>query len=184
VNEVRPVRPLLATLICIAEAASLVLLVAAHFLFNYLRSLHDSLRTGEPLTYSPPFVTLHSSPLHYSAVGACYILALAAAITLWQMRRSAFYLLATLTALLLAWFAAGLLRFGMTIHLGQITGFIALALSAAITWYVYGITFPKAVAAPILESETPVENVVEVLNENQSVSQFYISHINDRRDRN
>ena len=183
-NEARPVRPLLATLICILEAASVVLLIAAHFLVNYLHSLHNSLRAGEPLTYRPPPATLHSSPLHYAAIGVIYILGLAAAIELWRMRRSAFYLLATRTALLLAWFASGLLRFGMAIHLGQIAGFVALILSAAIAWYVYRITLPKAEATPIVESETPVEDPVEYLNENQSVSQFYISHINDRNDRN
>jgi hypothetical protein len=176
------VRPLLATLICIVEAASLLLLVAAHFLVNYLRSLHNSIRTGEPLTYSPPLVTLHSSPLHYAAIGLIYIIGLAAAIALWQMRRSAFYLLATRSALLLAWFAAGLLRFGMAIHLGQIAGFFALILSAAITWYVYRITLPKAEATLIVAGETQVEDVVEDLSENQSVSQFYISHIHDQKD--
>jgi hypothetical protein len=188
-TEVRPARPLLATLICIFEAASVVLVVAAHFLVNYLRSIHNSLRTGQPLTYSPPPLTLHASPLHYAAMGLSYIIALAAAIALWQMRRSAFYLLAAGTALSLASFAVGLLRAGMAIHLSQIIGLLTLVLSAAITWYAYRITLPRVELAPIPESEPPVVDVNETvnneyLNENQSVSQFYIAHINDRKDRN
>jgi hypothetical protein len=189
VNEVRPARPLLATLICIFEATSVVLVVAAYYLVTYLHIIHTSLRNGDPITYSLPLITLQFSPLHYAVMGLIYLIGLAAAIALWQMRRSAFYLLAMRTALSLASFVIELLRVEMAIHLRQIGGFLALVLGAAITWYVYRITSPGVEVAPIPKNEIPVEDVNEAvnnegLNENQSVSQFYISHIDDRRDRN
>jgi hypothetical protein len=179
-TESRPERPELATVICILEVAAAVLAIAAHFVRLYLHNLHGYHRASLPSTYNHPLQSFNDTTLHYAAMGLTCTLALAIAVTLWQMRRSAFYLSATRTALSLASVVAVLLSPSRGMHSGQITGFVTLILNAAITGYVYRITLPKAEAAPIVENKTPIED----LNENQSVSQFYISHIHDRKDQN
>ena len=165
-NEARPERPLLATIICLLEAAIAVLAISAHFLRIYLRNLHSHTHYSlAPLNYTP---------LHYAATGLACALALAIAITLWQMRRAAFYLLATRTALSLA-SAVALLLSPFGIHSGQIIGLITLTLNAAITWYVYVITKRKPEMIPLPEDAIPSQTPSEASKENQSMTQFYLS---------
>jgi hypothetical protein len=90
VSEPRPARPLLATLICIFEAFTAIvpLPLALAYLFGYFHSAD----------YYP-------SPLPRSAVSwLSSALAIAAAVTLWRMHRSASYLFAARFLLTLALF--------------------------------------------------------------------------------
>jgi hypothetical protein len=175
VNEARPERPLLATIICLLEAAIAVLAISAHFLRIYLRNLHSHTHYSlAPLNYTP---------LHYAATGLACALALAIAITLWQMRRAAFYLLATRTALSLASLLAGLLRAEPMPTNSRIISLAALALTAAITWYVYVITKRKPEMIPLPEDAIPSQTPSEPSKENQSMTQFYLSDAVDPANR-
>jgi hypothetical protein len=166
VTEVRPERPVLATVICIFEVAVVVLAIAAHFLrVVLLNALHHTHRAVD----SSALTTLHFSALHYAREGLAGILALAAAIALWQMHRAAFYILAARTAMEAAGFLVSLRHPASVTRL--VFNLAALALSAAITWYVYVITKPQAEAAYIPPEATRAEKSVE----SQSVSQFYLA---------
>ena len=153
--QVHPKRPVLATLVCIWEAVVVVLAIAGYIFLKHMLSAHPSARPH-------PTTLLRSISSWVSP-----ILAAAAAITLWQMRRSAFFLLAARFAISLLWFLVGLprlfsqhglaspplphgsplantlvvIRWGAVLF--TITG---IALNAFIAWYAYEITSAKALS--------------------------------------
>jgi hypothetical protein len=184
-TEARPARPVLATVIALWEVFIVVVAIAARVAIRVLRHAHQQ---AHQAAHTSTRIT-PSSPSHAAGLILGYALAIGAAIALWQMHRSAFVFLTARFVVELALFIMALLHPAKTLD-SLIPLFVfavdifALALNAAIVWYAYHITTPRSIAAPIPESETPVEHVVENLNENQSVSQFYIAHIDDRRDRN
>ncbi len=95
-SEARPARPLLATIICIYEAFIVAFAAANPFLVRYLITNNANMARHY---HSSPVFTLQS------ALGWLdYALAIAAAIALWQLRRSTF-------VLFLARFALELLLF-------------------------------------------------------------------------
>jgi hypothetical protein len=170
-TEARPARPLLATVISLWEASLVVLAIAARFLRIYLRGLHGHLQH--------PFPPLDTAPLHYAVTAVIYALALASAITLWQMRRSAFYLLATRAVLFFAGFLHTLLRTRLSL-----ISLANLILSSAIAWYVYDITKPKPEIASIPEADSQIEGLSETPNSTQSVARFYLTNDEDQRKSN
>jgi hypothetical protein len=152
----RRVRPRLATVICIYEGASVLLGVVSYCILTYSHRIH-------------PSVADYSTPLLQSVViWLRYVLALAAAIALWQMRRAAFYLLAGRVAIALVLFLVSLLpstpptpahseyMMSTTVVGGMIHIVSAafLILHACIAWYVYNITSPKALSPHVPESNT------------------------------
>lgn len=182
-TEVRPERTPIATLICFFEAAIAVWTIVGRTVFHIIRT------TGSARAY-------HSYPtslLQTVVRDLDVLLALAAAITLWQMRRSAFYLLATRFVLSLVWFVWNLLRGASLtvlqdgarsaiIHfLRTFIGLCFLMLSAAITWYVYNITKPKPETTSNPEPNSQTENLSEAPNNAQSIAKFYLTSEEDQR---
>ena len=138
----RRVRPRLATVICIYEAASVLLGVVSYCMLTYSHRIH-------------PSVADYSTPLLQSVViWLRYVLALAGAIALWQMRRAAFFLLAGRVAIALVLFLVSLLPATPLISMQheypmstiEVGGMIHIASAAflifhtCIAWYVYNIT--------------------------------------------
>jgi hypothetical protein len=152
VTGTRPERPVLATLICIWEVFTIVLAIASYMFLEHMLSAHPSIH--------PHPTTL----LHSISSWLFPLLAAAAAITLWQMRRAAFFLLAARFAMSLLWFLAGLPRLFaqhwptlppgspgainvIAIRWGAILfSIVSLALSGSIAWYAYDITTPEALS--------------------------------------
>ena len=155
-------RPLLATIICFYEVFVVVLVIACYFLQLHLAS---------SITHAA--VSHHPMSLLAAVSWLGYLLALAAAITLWKMQRSAFYLLAARFGLSLVSFLIALPHlfahwpalppksdgaiYLTLIAIRCVTGALfvgGLVLSAAIVWYVYGITSPKNFL-PTVSEPTP-----------------------------
>jgi hypothetical protein len=184
-TEVRPERTPIATFICAFEVAIAAWAILGRIAVYTIRSVASS-----PAYHSYP------TPLLQTLVRDLdVLLAVAAAITLWQMRRSAFYLLATRFVLSFALFAWGLLR-GTSLplaHVGARSAIIhyvrlsielcLLVLSAAITWYVYRVTKPRTevISIPIAEATPPAEELRGSPDENQSTARFYLSSDEDQR---
>jgi hypothetical protein len=161
VTGTRPERPVLATVVCIWEVFIVVLAIVTHYTVNHL---HNSRPPGQSL---PPVHPV--SPLQTAASWLTYTLAIAAAVTLWRMHRSAYIFLAGRFCISLVSFVVGALRipsFLATTHPHQhainlsaivwAVGAIAiadLALDASIAWYAYDITTPEAISPP--EPEAP-----------------------------
>ncbi|HZL26222.1 MAG TPA: hypothetical protein VFC39_06795 [Acidobacteriaceae bacterium] len=192
----RPARPALATLICIFELGVVALLIASHFIVRSLRDQFNALRANNPSVHSQPFPPIHYTPLHLTSMIVSYGLALAVAITLWQMRRSAFYLLATQTTLSLITFGIGLVRtLSVALHvphaaginhaaifwIARILSFLFVAFEAAMTWYVYDITKPKPEAITVPETPRRIEDPSETPNSTQSTARFYLASDDDQR---
>ena len=138
-------RPVLATIICIYE---LIVVVLGLMSLGSLAVIHLS----RPLQPYPPLFSLEMAN---SLVGLA--LALAVAITLWRMRRSAFYILLVrlllgLSALIFAFlhpahaasathaFHSG--SFVVARALTSLVAFLLFCLNLAITMYVHDITAP------------------------------------------
>ena len=152
----RPERPLLATLVCIWEVFIVVLAIVTHYTVNHL---HNSRPPGQSF---PPIHPV--GPLQTAASWLTYTLAVAAAVTLWRMHRSAFVFLAGRFCISLVSFIVGALRipsFLATTHPHQhvinlsaivwvvsAIAIVGLVLSASIAWYAYDITSPEALALP------------------------------------
>jgi hypothetical protein len=196
VTESRPQRPVLATLICIFEAGVVVMGIASHFIARYLREAINSRRADGFSAARHPIPPMHYTPLHLTSMLVSYGLALAIAVTLWQMRRSAFYLLATRTVLAIAGFGVGLLRASTvapasthTVGINhaaifaavEIFSFLFVALDATMTWYVYDITKPQFEAVTTPETNDPIEGPSETLNHTQSTARFYLASEEDQR---
>ena len=151
-TESRPVRPLLATILCIYLVVSVLVPVpiALISIWGYFHSV---------FIYHP---TLPHSAMSWVNCG----LGITGAVALWQMRRVAFYLLATRFGLVL------LLRFpliiaysrristmppaithSMTVNMAYAVIVAEWILSALIVWYVYKITSPKVLSPPLSEPE-------------------------------
>jgi hypothetical protein len=160
VTEIRPERPILATLLCIFEAGIVALAIASHFIARLLRDFINAHRADGVSTHTTFILPTHSTPLHLGFLVLTYGLALAIAITLWQMRRSAFYLLAARTGLSCITFVLGVVRW-MSGTLPQphrrmpinpvaifwivgILSFCWLVFNVVMTWYVHDITSPKS----------------------------------------
>ncbi|HEY1742697.1 MAG TPA: hypothetical protein VGG18_05990 [Granulicella sp.] len=142
----RRVRPRLATVICIYEAASVLLGVVSYCILIYSHRIHPSIADY----YTPLLQTV--------VIWLRYVLALAGAVALWQMRRAAFYLLAGRVVIALVLFLVSLLpatplismqheylmsttEVGGMIHIVSAT---FLIFHACIAWYVYHITSPQS----------------------------------------
>jgi hypothetical protein len=163
-TESRPTRPPLATIICIYEVCIAAFAVANPFLVRLLIA-HNASMARRP--HPSPVFTLQSELgwLHSA-------LAVAAAVALWQMRRSAFVLFLGRFVLGLFLSLSRLPRFlQLTAHtralrppgsdasaiLTLILWIIyaitvaLLALNAVFAWYAYRITAPKASSPPLAE---------------------------------
>jgi hypothetical protein len=154
-TEVRQPRPVLASVICVYEALIVLFGVLGFITSHLLRSASASA------------AAVQTSALSLVLPWIGYALALGIAVTLWQMRREAFYLAA-------ARFGLGLLElayfFIHPVHIAPIArpgggppinaqGFVVvgilidvffLAISAAITFYIQHITKPIYIAEPPL----------------------------------
>lgn len=97
-TQTRPERPLLATLICIWEVAVVFIEIVGLIWQHHFHRLHPLLQHR-----SVPLPLLHTI-----SVWITYCLAIAAAISLWQMHRSSFVLLAARFGIGLLWFLIGL----------------------------------------------------------------------------
>lgn len=182
-TEVRPERTPIATLICAFEAAIVVWATLGRTALYVIRT------AGSARAHH----LYPTSPLETVVKDLDVLLALAAAITLWQMRRSAFYLLATRFGLSFSWFAWKLLRGANlpVLHSGTrsmvidslrlLVSVCFLILSAAITWYVYRITKPGVEVTPIMEAENQIEEPAESPDENLSTARFYLASEEDQR---
>jgi len=182
-TEVRPERTPVATFICAFEVAIAAWVILGRFAVYIIRSVASS-----PAYHSYP------TPLLQTVVRDLdVLLAVAAAVTLWQMRRSAFYLLATRFVLSFVWFGWGLLR-GTSLPVAHDGGrseiihvirlLIALCLlllNAAITWYVYRVTKPRTEVAPIPEATPQMEEPGESPDEDHSTARFYLASDEDQR---
>jgi hypothetical protein len=183
-TQARPERTPIATLICIFEA-----IIVAWTIFGRI-AMHVFRGTDSARAYHVPLLQTTIKDLGI-------LLALAAAIALWQMHRSAFYLLAIRFVLSLAWFIGSLLHaevlptlqdhtWSTIIHLlSPLFGLCFLIVSAAITWYVYNVTKPKAASIFIPEIESPaasqIESPDEATQSNQSITQFYLASEEDQK---
>ena len=153
-NESRPTRPPLATIICIYLVATAFIPLPVMWIVSW--SWFHS------LSYPPNLFLLWLSPIPLVICA----LALAGTIALWQMRRSAFFLLAARFALSLAILVIHLPRSTALLHRMSATMpraitdsletrviFALIAdqwiLDAAIVWYVYRITAPQQVSAEL-----------------------------------
>lgn len=186
-SEARPERTPIATLICIFEAAIVAWAIVGRIAMHVLRDAASARRYH---AYPTPLLETIVKDLGV-------LLALAAAIALWQMHRSAFYLLATRFALSLAWFIGSLLhaeavpafpdpaRSAIIHFLASFIGLCFLIVSAAITWYAYNVTKPKAAPIFIQEIESPTALQIESPNEapqkDQSITQFYLASEEDQK---
>jgi hypothetical protein len=147
-TEVSRPRPILATIICIFEVAIVFLALMGLAFAQVLRAANPSL------------AAVHTSPTRMTLSGLSYILSIGIAITLWQMRREAFYLAAAKLAIVLLGIffqfmhPARMARVSrVTVHARanmQAVGAIAiiiivisLSISAAITFYIYDVTQPR-----------------------------------------
>ncbi len=159
-NAHRPARPVLATLICIYEAAVLVLALALR------------LRPGQaPQVHAHAAVLPPISPLVVPLSWLGYTLALAAAIALWQMRRSAFFLLMARLAISIAVVLLTMPRLRWLHHridplvarapgfqpdvlgLAILTIVVSWSISIAILCYVGVITSPRRPPPPDAETQ-------------------------------
>jgi hypothetical protein len=146
VTGTRPERPILATVICVYEAFIVLGAIVAFFSLKFLVPLttHAAVHRGP---------TLAASAINWVSC----LLAMAAAITLWQMRRSSVLFLGARFGMALVLFLVGLfhpihaiatphstqgLSPANIAHAFRILGVIALALSGFIAWYAYKITAP------------------------------------------
>ena len=147
----RRARPPLATVISIYEVATVLSGIVSYCFLTYSHSINPSLAD-------------YTTPLLQSVViWLRYVLALTAAIALWQMRRAAFYLLAGRAAIALVLFLVSLLPstppfpthhaypISKTAVDGVIRVFTAafLILHICIAWYVYNLTSPKALSPQV-----------------------------------
>lgn len=159
-TEPRAARPPLATVVCIYEV--IVAFVSLPIAWIYL------------------FGFFHSAPLHHSILPqtmlqwvSC-VLAIAGAIALWQMRRAAFFLLATRFALSLLTLLIRLPRevaFSSRLRASlppAVTDSIVLRveylsiiaqwiIGALILWYVYKITKPEVLHPPTYEFQASID---------------------------
>ena len=182
-TEARPERTPIATLICVFEATIVVWAILGRTTLHFIRSAGS----GRAYHFYP------TSLLETVVKDLDVLLALAAAITLWQMRRPAFYVLATRFALSFSWFASKLLRGANlpVLHSGTrsmvidslrlLVSVCFLILSAAITWYVYRITKPRTEISLIAEAESQMEGPGETPDENLSTARFYLASEEDQR---
>jgi hypothetical protein len=152
VTEPRRERPLLATAICIYE------------IFTAFVPL--------PIAWIFLFALFHSAPLHHSILPQSTLtwvncaLAIAGAVALWQMRRSAFFLLATRFGLSLLMSIIRLPRAianisrlrallppavidSIVLRVGGLLIIAQWVIGALIVWYVYQVTKPEAPTPPI-----------------------------------
>jgi hypothetical protein len=173
VTETRPARPVLATVISIWEVFIVVMAITSRVAVKVL--LHRAYRS----THTAPHA-VSSSPLLEAAIILGYALAIAAAITLWQMRRIAFAFLTARFCLELTLFLVAMMR-PVTLAGTRHPGFrfiviaidiAALALNAAIAWYAWYVTTPTpelgTAQAPDPASPRPAEPEL-------TTSQFYLS---------
>jgi hypothetical protein len=188
-----------ATLICIFEMGIVALGIASIFMVRYLRDQLNAIRADSPSVHSHPIPPVHYTPLHLASMVVSYGLALAVAIVLWQMRRSAFYLLATQTTLSLITFGIGLVRtldatlsaphsagfhHAAIFWIARILGFLFVAFEAAMTWYVYGITKPGPETISLPKINGQIEVLGEAPNDTQSTARFYLASDENQRKSN
>ena len=152
-TQAHPERPLLATIISIYLVVSV--LVPLPIALIYLDEFFHSV-----FIYH---TTLPGSAMSWVIFG----LAMAGAVTLWQMRRAAFYLIATRFGLSLLLKFKLILAYSrrvstmphaithsMIVNMAYAVIVADWILSALIVWYVYKITSPKASNPPLSEPET------------------------------
>lgn len=171
--ETRPPRPMMATIIACWEVLIVSMAVAAHVAVRLIHHMHPATR------HAAQAPAVSTSPLHAAGLVVTCVLALAAAIALWEMRRVAFILLAARFGVELVLFAEEMLR-PVTAARAQHTAmrfafigidFVALAVNAAIAWYVWHIT-RQPVISP-LATETEPSNAPA--QDELTTSQFYLS---------
>jgi len=156
VTGTRPERPALATVICIYETFIVVWTIASHYV---TRPLPPTLHNG----LTVPHIHL-TNPLQPAASWLTRALALAAAVTLWRLHRSAILFLAGRFCISLVLFLVGFPRVQSlfaTMHphspsislsallwVASAIAIIGIALNAFIAWYAYDITTPEAISPP------------------------------------
>jgi len=144
VTKTRRSRPVLATVISLWEVAVVVTAIAAHVA---IRMRHEAYQTPYQAAQSVSH-TVPASPLHIPGLVLGYALAIAGAVALWRMHRSAFIFLAARVVVEVALPILAPASHAKT-HDSLIPLFVfiidvcAFALNAAIAWYAYRVTKPK-----------------------------------------
>jgi len=164
----------MATIISCWEVLIVAMAVTAHVAVRVLHALHPVANRGTQA--STPAVA--ASPLHTVALVVTYVLALAGAMALWEMRRLAFELLAARFVVEVALFVLDLLRpvtAAAARHADLRLAFIAidvvaLAVNAAIAWYAWQVTRrqPLVLATQPGSPEAAAEKEL-------TTSQFYLA---------
>jgi hypothetical protein len=132
VTSERPQRPLLATIICVFEVAVFVIKLAGPLLLRH--AFREQPGSDTALLSSIAWLSCILAPI--------------AAVALWQMRRSAFVLLAARFALGLFWLAISRMTAAPPLHAGSrgmllFFDILSLSISGSIAWYVYDLTSPE-----------------------------------------
>jgi hypothetical protein len=165
----------MATIIACWEVLIVSMAVTAHVAVRLLHHLHPVTRHGAQASTQ----AVSTSSLHVVGLVLTYVLAVAAAIALWEMRRIAFILLAARFGVELLLFAEEMFR-PLTAagaqHPAMRLAFIgvdvvALAVNAAIAWYAWYITRDLSTPLPATEPQSPDASAEKEL----TTSQFYLS---------
>lgn len=168
--ELRPLqrpRPILATVIALWEVLIVVLAIGARVA---IRVLHAARHTAHGTHSVAP-----SSPLHTAGLILASALAIAGAIALWQMHRSAFIFLAARCVVQLALLILSLtnIRPNHSSLPFFIIDTLALALNAAIAWYAFHITSSKPQLQPTATANPEIPSKTQDVP--LTTSQFYLS---------
>lgn len=142
-NDMRRIRPPLATAICIYEIFVVVLDVAAYLFLKYF------------IPHTTDGAVLYHPTLRQNLTSALFsVLAIAAAVALWQMRRSAVIFFGARFALNIGLFVIGFFP-SSTAHpahgshlLAYLFATVGLALSGLVAGYAYAVTSPAASNPP------------------------------------
>lgn len=165
----------MATIISCWEVLIVAMAVAAHVAVRVLHHMHPVTRHGTQVSTQ----AASTSPLHVVGLVLTYILAVAGAIALWEMRHFAFILLAARFAIEVLLFVEEMLRpvtaAGLQ-HSGVRMAFIsidlaALGVNAAIAWYAWHVTRQQPMRQVATEQNTPDTSAEAAM----TTSQFYLS---------
>jgi len=164
-QEVRVQRKPLVIGICAYEVVIVLFAAAAHLLTLIIESLPHVRHHVTPQIHGQTYMQIYHWVTVLSAV-----FALVAAFTLWHMRRSAFYLLATRAAITLVYYVIGLFTMPKLLALENsrlhliisplvivvivsFNSFCIVSLNAAIAIYAYFITKPASLQPVEISSE-------------------------------
>ena len=165
----------MATIISCWEVLIVAMAVTAHVAVRVLHHMHPVTRHGTQASTQ----AASQSPLHIVGLVLTYILAVAGAMALWEMRPFAFILLAARFGIEVLLFVEEMLRpvtAAGAQHSGMRMAFIsidlaALGVNAAIAWYAWYVTRQQPMQQVAAEPNTPDASAKGEM----TTSQFYLS---------